>query len=42
MLAPEGIDCSRVRHAKGELPGLYFIETDEGERSFFIGVIARL
>ena len=32
----EGIDCSRVRHAKGELPGLYFIETDEGgERSFF-------
>lgn len=32
----EGIDCSRVRHAEGELPGLYFIETDEtGERSFF-------
>ena len=32
----EGIDCSRVRHVKGELPGLYFIETDEaGERSFF-------
>ena len=32
----EGIDCSRVRHADGELPGLYFIETDEtGERSFF-------
>lgn len=32
----EGIDCSQVRHAPGELPGLYFIDTDdEGERSFF-------
>lgn len=32
----EGIDCSRVRHVAGELPGLYFIETDDvGERSFF-------
>jgi 2-dehydro-3-deoxygluconokinase len=32
----EGIDCSRVRHAEGELPGLYFIDTDEvGERSFY-------
>lgn len=32
----EGIDCSQVRHVTGELPGLYFIETDDaGERSFF-------
>ena len=29
----EGIDCSRVRHVRGELPGLYFIDTDDaGER----------
>jgi 2-dehydro-3-deoxygluconokinase len=32
----EGIDCSHVRSASGELPGLYFIDTDDdGERSFF-------
>ena len=32
----EGIDCAHVRHASGELPGLYFIDTDDdGERSFF-------
>ena len=32
----EGIDCSQVRHVPGELPGLYFIDTDDqGERSFF-------
>ena len=31
----EGIDCSQVHHVPGELPGLYFIETDnDGERSF--------
>lgn len=32
----EGVDCSSVRRLSGELPGLYFIDTDnDGERSFF-------